>query len=332
MLYNIDIKTLEEEVVIVDEASMIDTIMMNNLIKAFNKNTKVIFVGDVDQLPSVGPGNVLKDIISSNTVNTVYLKQIYRQSAKSDIILNAHRVNEGKYPEFKNNDTDMYFIPTRSIEDTISEISSLVSYRLETYAKFDKLKDLQILTPMKKTSLGTIQLNTMLQEVLNPKSISKDEKSIGERIFRVGDKVMQIQNNYDKRFDVKGEAKQNIEGVYNGDIGYINKIDNENKELTVIFDDIREISYDFDELDQLEHAYATTIHKSQGSEFNYVILPLYTGYPKLFTRNLLYTAMTRAKKMLIIVGSNKIINYMVDNIDSKNRMTGLKYKILKKNK
>lgn len=330
MLYNIDIKTLEEEVVIVDEASMIDTIMMNNLIKAFNKNTKVIFVGDVDQLPSVGPGNVLKDIISSNTVKTVYLKQIYRQSAQSDIILNAHRVNEGKYPEFKNNDTDMYFIPTRSIEDTISEISSLVSYRLETYAKFDKLKDLQILTPMKKTSLGTIQLNTMLQEVLNPKSISKDEKSIGERIFRVGDKVMQIQNNYDKRFDVKGEAKQNIEGVYNGDIGYINKIDNENKELTVIFDDIREISYDFDELDQLEHAYATTIHKSQGSEFNYVILPLYTGYPKLFTRNLLYTAMTRAKKMLIIVGSNKIINFMVDNIDSKNRMTGLKYKILKK--
>lgn len=330
MLYNIDIKTLEEEVVIVDEASMIDTIMMNNLIKAFNKNTKVIFVGDVDQLPSVGPGNVLKDIISSNTVNTVYLKQIYRQSAKSDIILNAHRVNEGKYPEFKNNDTDMYFIPTRSIEDTISEISSLVSYRLETYAKFDKLKDLQILTPMKKTSLGTIQLNTMLQEVLNPQSISKDEKSIGERIFRVGDKVMQIQNNYDKRFDVKGEAKQNIEGVYNGDIGYINKIDNENKELTVIFDDIREISYDFDELDQLEHAYATTIHKSQGSEFNYVILPLYTGYPKLFTRNLLYTAMTRAKKMLIIVGSKKIIDFMVDNIDSKNRMTGLKYKILKK--
>lgn len=330
MLYNIDIKTIEEEVVIVDEASMIDTIIMNNLIKALNKNTKVIFVGDVDQLPSVGPGNVLKDIISSNTVNTVYLKQIYRQSAKSDIILNAHRVNEGKYPEFKNNDTDMYFIPTRSIEDTISEISSLVSYRLETYAKFDKLKDLQILTPMKKTSLGTIQLNTMLQEILNPKSISKDEKNIGERIFRVGDKVMQIQNNYDKRFDVKGEAKQNIEGVYNGDIGYINKIDNENKELTVIFDDIREISYDFDELDQLEHAYATTIHKSQGSEFNYVILPLYTGYPKLFTRNLLYTAMTRAKKMLIIVGSNKIINFMVDNIDSKNRMTGLKYKILKK--
>lgn len=327
MLYNMDVKAIEEEVLIVDEASMIDTIMMNNLIKALNKNTKTIFVGDIDQLPSVGPGNVLKDIISSGVVNTVYLKQIYRQSAKSDIILNAHRVNEGKYPEFKNNDTDMYFIPTKSIEDTISEISSLVSYRLETYAKFDKLKDLQILTPMKKTSLGTIQLNTMLQELLNPESTSKEEKNVGERTFRVGDKVMQIQNNYDKRFDVEGEAKQNIEGVYNGDIGYIKSIDNENKEINVIFDDVREISYDFNELDQLEHAYAITIHKSQGSEFDYVILPLYTGYPKLFTRNLLYTAMTRAKKMLIIVGNNKIINFMIDNIDSKNRMTGLKSKI-----
>lgn len=329
-LYNLEVKTIDEEFVIVDESSMIDTIMMNNLIKALNKKTKVIFVGDVDQLPSVGPGNVLKDIILSRIINTVYLKQIYRQSAKSDIILNAHRVNEGKYPEFKNNNTDMYFIPTNSIENTISEISSLVAYRLETYADFDKLKDLQILTPMKKTALGTIQLNTMLQELLNPKSISKDEKNVGDRIFRVGDKVMQVQNNYDKRFDVKGEAKQNIEGVYNGDIGYIKRIDNENKELTVLFDDIREISYDFDELEELELAYATTVHKSQGSEFDYVILPLYTGYPKLFTRNLLYTAMTRAKKMLVIVGSKKIIDFMVDNIDSKNRMTGLKQKILEK--
>lgn len=327
MLYNLEVKTIEEEFVIVDEASMLDTIMMNNLIKALGKKTKIIFVGDVDQLPSVGPGNVLKDIITSGVVNTVYLKQIYRQSAKSDIILNAHRVNEGKYPEFKNKDTDMYFIKTNSVEDTLSEISSLVSYRLESFATFDKLKDLQILTPMKKTTLGTIELNNMLQELLNPKSISKEERKVGDRIYRVGDKVMQIQNNYDKRFDVKGEAKQNIEGVYNGDIGYIQKIDNVNKELTVLFDDVREISYDFDELDELELAYATTIHKSQGSEFDYVVLPLYTGYPKLFTRNLLYTAMTRAKKMLVIVGSKKMIEYMVDNIDSKNRMTGLKDKI-----
>lgn len=331
MLYNMEVKTIEEDVVIVDEASMIDTIMMNNLVKALSKKTKVIFVGDVDQLPSVGPGNVLKDIISSEAVNTVYLRQIYRQSAKSDIILNAHRVNEGKYPEFKTKDTDMFFIKTKSIEDTLSEISSLVNYRLETFAKFDKLKDMQILTPMKKTSLGTIELNTMLQELLNPSSINKEEKHVGNKIYRVGDKVMQIQNNYDKRFDVKGEATQNIEGVYNGDIGYIKIIDNENKTLTVLYDDVREIEYEFDELEQLEHAYATTVHKSQGSEFDYVILPLYTGYPKLFTRNLFYTAMTRAKKMLVIVGSKKIIEFMVDNVDSKNRMTGLKEKILNYN-
>lgn len=156
MLYNLEVKTIEEEFVIVDEASMLDTIMMNNLIKALGKKTKIIFVGDVDQLPSVGPGNVLKDIITSGVVNTVYLKQIYRQSAKSDIILNAHRVNEGKYPEFKNKDTDMYFIKTNSVEDTLSEISSLVSYRLESFATFDKLKDLQILTPMKKQLLAPL--------------------------------------------------------------------------------------------------------------------------------------------------------------------------------
>ena len=181
---------------------------------------------------------------------------------------------------------------------------------------------------MKKTSLGTIELNTMLQELLNPSNVNKEEKHVGSKIYRVGDKVMQIQNNYDKRFDVRGEATQNIEGVYNGDIGYIKSIDNENKTLTVLYDDVREIEYEFDELEQLEHAYATTIHKSQGSEFDYVILPLYTGYPKLFTRNLFYTAMTRAKKMLVIVGSEKIIEFMVDNVDSKNRMTGLKDKIL----
>lgn len=330
VFYNMEVKPVEEEFVIIDEASMIDTIMMNNLLKAIDKKAKVVFVGDVDQLPSVGPGNVLKDIIDSNIVTTVYLKQIYRQSAMSDIITNAHKVNEGVYPEFKAKDTDLFFIPTTSIENTISEISSLVTYRLESFANFDKLKDLQILTPMKKTALGTIELNSILQELLNPKEQFKAEKKIGDKILREGDKVMQIINNYDKRFDVKGEATQNIEGVYNGDIGYIKKIDNVNEEVIVVFDDIREISYDFDELDELELAYATTIHKSQGSEFDYVILPIYTGYPKLFTRNLLYTAMTRAKKMLIIVGNQKMINFMVDNVESKKRMTGLKEKIITK--
>lgn len=319
------VKLVEEDVIIVDEASMIDCLMMNNLFKAINKNTKIIMVGDINQLPSVGPGNVLKDIINSKVVNVVYLKQIYRQSAKSDIIVNAHRINDGNYPVFKTKDTDLFYIKSESIKDTISEISSLVSHRLETFAKLDILKDLQILTPMKKTELGTIQLNVVLQEILNPKSSTKNEKIFGDKVFRVGDKVMQIVNNYDKKFAINGEF---FEGIYNGDIGYIKEINNTDEKLYISFDDEKLVEYDFEELEQIEHAYAVTIHKSQGSEFDFVILPIYTGYSKLFTRNLLYTAMTRAKKMLVIVGNKSIINYMVDNIESKNRKTGLKEKII----
>lgn len=327
MFYELPVTPIDTDVVIVDEASMIDCMLMNNLFKALNSSTKVIMVGDVNQLPSVGPGSVLKDIINSNATNVVYLKQIYRQSAMSDIVVNAHRVNEGIYPEFKTKDTDLFYIKTDSIESTLAEISSLVSYRIESFAKLDILKDLQVLTPMKKTQLGTIELNTLLQNVLNPKSSSKKEKEFNNRIFREGDKVMQIVNNYDKNFSINGE---HFDGIYNGDIGYIKEVDNLNQRLIVLFDEEKEVIYEFDELDQLEHAFAVTIHKSQGSEFDYVILPLYTGYQKLFTRNLLYTAMTRAKKMLVIVGSTNIINFMVDNVESKNRMTGLTSKILEK--
>ena len=180
---------------------------------------------------------------------------------------------------------------------------------------------------MKKTGLGTIELNNKIQEVLNPSSHSKKEKEFNGKIYREGDKVMQIINNYDKKFSINGEF---FDGVFNGDIGYIERIDNVNQKLTVMFDEEKEVVYEFDELEQLEHAYAVTIHKSQGSEFDYVVLPLYVSYPKLFTRNLLYTAMTRAKKMLIIVGSKKVINFMVDNVESKNRKTGLKEKLIEK--
>ncbi|MEG2310414.1 MAG: ATP-dependent RecD-like DNA helicase [Clostridia bacterium] len=325
--FDIDVKTIDGDVVIVDESSMIDCMMLSNLFKAIKLETKVIFVGDIDQLPSVGPGNVLKDIIASGVVNVVCLKQIYRQSAQSDIIINAHKVNEGIYPEFKSKDTDMFFIKTESIEHTLNEISTLAKFRLQTFAKIDALKDLQILTPMKKTELGTIHLNHFLQEILNPKSHYKVQKDFGSKIFREGDKVMQIVNNYDKKFTIDGN---HFDGVYNGDIGYIQYIDIVTETISVLFDDNRLIDYSFQEYEQLEHAYAVTIHKSQGSEFDYIILPLYSGYPKLFTRNLLYTAMTRAKKMLIIVGSKNVINNMVDNIESKNRKTGLKYKILEK--
>lgn len=325
MFLNYTVKNIEEDVVIVDESSMIDCLMMNNLLKAIKPSTQIILVGDVNQLPSVGPGSVLKDIIDSNTVNVVYLKKIYRQSIKSDIIVNAHRVNNGEYPEFKSKDTDLYYIKTESIEQTVNEIKSLLSYRLSSYADLDPLKDVQVLTPMKKNELGTYSLNKAIQEILNPKSKNKVQKEFNSRIYRIGDKVMQLVNNYDKEYqqnDITGQ------GVYNGDIGFIQNIDLENEDLTVKFDDDKLFDYSFEELDQLELSYAVTIHKSQGSEFDYVIIPLYTGYPKLFTRNLLYTAMTRAKKMLIIVGSKNVINYMVDNIEEKKRKTGLKSKII----
>lgn len=325
-LFELDVKTIEADVVIVDEASMIDSLMMNNLFKAIKPSTQIIFVGDVDQLPSVGPGNVLKDIISSGVVSTVSLKEIYRQSSKSDIIVNAHKVNSGEYPEFKNKDTDLFFIKANSIDQTISEISSLLLYRLENFASIDLFKDLQVLTPMKKTDLGTIKLNNVIQNILNPKSSKKAEKTFNGKIFREGDKVMQIINNYDKKFSQNGEY---FDGIYNGDIGYIKEIDSVGQKIRVVFDEVKDVEYEFDELDQLELAYAVTIHKSQGSEFDYVIIPLYTGYQKLFTRNLLYTAMTRAKKMLIIVGNKNMINFMVDNIESKKRKTGLKKQILK---
>ena len=326
MFYEYQVKQVEDEVIIIDEASMIDLMMMNNLVKGIKPDTQVIIVGDVNQLPSVGPGSVLKDIIASDIVPTVELKQIYRQSAKSDIIVNAHKVNEGEYPIFKSKDTDMFFISTSTIEQTVSEISSLISYRLETYAPLDVLTDLQVLTPVKKTELGTIQLNEKIQEILNPKSESKKQVEYQSRIFREKDKVMQIVNNYDKKYSIEGKF---FEGIYNGDIGYIELIDNDEEKLYVKFDEDRLVEYDFDELDQLEHSYAITIHKSQGSEFDYVILPIFTGYKKLLTRNLLYTAMTRAKKMLIIVGNRNVVNYMVDNLESKNRKTGLKEKLEK---
>lgn len=325
MFLNYTVKNIEDDVVIVDEASMIDSLMMNNLFKAIKPTIKLILVGDVDQLPSVGPGNVLKDIIDSGTVNVVYLKQIYRQSSKSDIILNAHKVNSGEYPEFKSKDTDLYFVKANSVQDTLEQLKSLLSYRLENFADLDVLKDVQILTPMKKNELGTLSLNKAVQEILNPKSANKKQKEFNGKAFRVGDKVMQIVNNYDKQFDQNGNVFQ---GVYNGDIGFIEKVDLEYEYLIVNFEDDKHVEYAFDELDELELAYAITIHKSQGSEFDYVLIPLYSGYPKLFTRNLLYTAMTRAKKMLIIVGNRNIIDYMVDNNEERKRKTGLKYKII----
>jgi len=327
LFLNFKVKNIEADVIIVDEASMIDTLMMNNLLKAMKTSTKIILVGDVNQLPSVGPGSILKDIIDSEMVPTVFLREIYRQSSKSDIIMNAHKVNRGEFPEFKSKDTDLFFLKTNSIEETVSELSSLIAYRLSNFADMNIMTDLQVLTPTKKNDLGTYALNKTMQNILNPKSSKKHSKEHRGKTFREDDKVMQIINNYDKEYtqnDTRGT------GIYNGDIGYISHIDNLLEYMVIIFDDDKKVDYKFDELDELEHAYAVTIHKSQGSEYNYVIIPLYSGYPKLFTRNLLYTAMTRAKKMLILIGNRSIINFMVENIEENNRKTGLKHQILKK--
>ena len=318
-------ETIPHDVVIIDEVSMVDTILMNNLIKAIKAHTKLILVGDSYQLPSVGPGSVLKDIIDSKVVDVVELNEIYRQSAESDIVLNAHRVKNGEYLEFKNKDTDMYFIETNTIEDTKSELLSLLTYRLENYAEYNIVEDVQVISPIKKTDVGTFTLNREIQEILNPERDGITSRKAGDRTFREGDKVMQIKNNYDISYDVDGVT---YKGVYNGDIGIIQSIDNIQKEIVVKFDDGKQIKYDADMLDELEHAYAVTVHKSQGSEFKAVIIPLYVCYEKLFNRNLIYTAMTRAKQMLIFIGSRRVLNYMVDNTHENIRRTGLKYRLI----
>jgi len=318
-------ETLPHNYVIVDEVSMVDTILMNNLIKALKDSTKLILVGDSYQLPSVGAGTVLKDIIDSKVVDVVELKEIYRQSQESDIIVNAHRVKAGDSLEFNNKNTDMYFIETNSLDETKREVLSLLNGRLQKFADYDIIEDVQVITPIKKTDLGTHSLNRDIQNVLNEEDPFKGEKKAGERIFRQGDKVMQIKNNYDIEYYVDDVL---YKGVYNGDIGIVESIDNTRKELVVKFDDGKKIKYDFEMLDELEHAYAITVHKSQGSEFKAVIIPLYVCYEKLFNRNLIYTAMTRAKEMLIFVGSRKVLNYMVSNSHENVRRTGLKNRLI----
>ena len=320
------VKKINTDYIIVDEVSMVDIFLINNLMKAIRGKTKLILVGDACQLPSVGPGSVLEDLIESGKIVTTNLKEIYRQSKGSDIVINSHKVNNGEFPTLKKNNSDLIFIETSSVEETLREVKELVEYKINDYIECDNIKDLQVLTPMKKTSLGSISLNKLMQETLNPKiSDLKEKETLGKR-FRINDKVMQMENNYDIEFrqgDLDGQ------GIYNGDIGYVTDINKIDSTLTVKFDDDKEVCYMFSELDQLDLAYTVTVHKSQGSEFDVVILPLYTGFAKLFTRNLLYTAMTRAKKLLVIVGSENTIKYMVNNIEEKKRKTGLKEKLIK---
>ncbi|MFA5577411.1 MAG: ATP-dependent RecD-like DNA helicase [Tissierellaceae bacterium] len=310
---------IDGDLIIIDEASMIDILLMNSLLKAINLGTRLVLVGDIDQLPSVGAGNVLKDIISSGVVKIVRLDQIFRQSEESMIIVNAHRINKGDRPILNEKDKDFYFLAADSPKNIVNTIVELCTERLPKFYGLDGLKDIQILTPMKKGEVGINSLNKSLQSVLNPRSKSKLEKQIGDEIFRVGDKVMQIKNNYSTEWKLvrDGQEIEAGQGVFNGDFGFIVDIDEDDRSLTVLFDEEKEVEYEFNQLDELKLAYATTVHKSQGSEFPVVVMPASWGPPMLMTRNLLYTAITRARSLVVLVGNEKYIDMMIKN----NRIT-----------
>ena len=289
---------------------MVDIFLMRSLLRALKPGTKLILVGDADQLPSVGAGNVLRDMIESGALPVVRLDEIFRQGRESHIIVNAHRINRGEYPVIQNRETD-FFLERREYPAAAAEsVAALVEKRLPKFLGVDRLRGIQVMSPMKKGGLGVYQLNAMLQAALNPPSREKTEISRGDCVFRLGDKVMQVRNNYDLEWSRGGE---NGEGVFNGDIGYIVKLSRLDRELTVEFDDGRQAVYDDSMLDELELSYCISVHKSQGSEFDAVVLPLLSGPQMLMTRNLLYTAVTRARRLVVIVGREDCVQRMVDN-------------------
>ena len=326
---NADEHSLEADVVIIDEASMIDITLMNALLKSINVGTRLIIVGDVDQLPSVGAGNVLNDFIESGFTKVVRLKEIFRQGKESMIVVNAHKINKGEMPKLNEKGTDFFFIRNDIQEGILNTIIDLINTRLPRFnSNWDKLKSIQVLVPMKKGVLGVTNLNERIQNVLNPKAPYKKEKEFRSMVFREGDKVMQIKNNYSLKWTrIAGKGDHEGLGVFNGDMGFIESIDLEGKKLSIIFDDERRVIYDFMYLDELDLAYAITIHKSQGSEFPVVIIPAYMGAPLLMNRNLLYTGITRAKEMVVVVGIPKALKYMVDNTRSMERYSSLNWRI-----
>ncbi|OPJ63440.1 ATP-dependent RecD-like DNA helicase [Clostridium oryzae] len=326
---------LECDVIIIDEASMVDVMLMNNLLQAIALGTRIIIVGDVDQLPSVGAGNVLRDLIESSSIKVVKLNEIFRQSNNSLITINAHRINNGEMPILNEKDKDFYFIREEDPMKIKNTLIDLINKRLPKFNQsWDRLRDMQILTPMRKGTLGVYNLNKELQKILNAKDEKKEEREFRDTIFRVGDKVMQTKNNYSlKWIKINRNGKYDNDGdneglgVYNGDIGFIDSIDNKMNTVTVIFDDERQVVYDSIYLDELELAYSITIHKSQGSEFPVVIIPSFMGPPMLMNRNLIYTGITRAKKLVVVVGSIKALNFMITNNRSFERYSSLKWRI-----
>ena len=316
---------LEADAVIIDESSMVDIFLMRGLVAALEPGTRLILTGDADQLPSVGPGNVLKDIIASKVAPSTVLNEVFRSGG--NIVLNAHKVNEGEAIDLFRAG-DFVFIPADNADEALK---TLISCYMEQIKLAKSPEQLQVICPVKKGTIGVHYINRQLRERLNPRLMDKQEVSFGENLFREGDKVMQIVNNYNKSWYIAGASAvlTRSEGVYNGDVGRIECICPEERTVRILFDEERVAEYAFDELNEIEHAYAITVHKSQGSEFDTVILPLCYGYSDFLTRNLLYTAITRAKKKLIIIGRESTVRNMIDNAKVSLRYTALDHEIKK---
>jgi len=317
---------LEVDAIIVDESSMIDILLMDSLLMAIQPGTRLIMVGDADQLPSVGPGNVLKDVIESEAVKVLELDRIYRQSEESMISVNAFEINQGHMPVI-NNESDFLFLNKNDSDKLLRDILELVTHRIPNAKGFKSIQDIQVISPIKKGKVGVINLNKELQAVLNPPDGNRAQREFGMVIYREGDKVMQIKNNYHLKWaDANGFEEG--EGIYNGDIGILETVDEENKTFTILFNDGKRVHYNFDQMDEITHAYAMTVHKSQGSEFPVVVMPIVGGPPLFLNRKLLYTAVTRAKKLLILMGSSYVFNQMIKSGDTQERQTALRERII----
>lgn len=317
---------LEADVIIIDEMSMVDLPLLNSLLKAIMVGTRLIMVGDINQLPSVGPGAVLKDIIESKCFTTVALKKIFRQAETSDIVMNAHRINEGKMIPLDNKSKDFFFLPRNDVNVILKHMVTLIKEKLPSYVDATPF-DIQVLTPMRKGPLGAIALNPILQKYLNPEDGGKNEKEYGDFVFREGDKVMQIKNDYQLEWEICSKYGIPVDsglGVFNGDLGIIREVNHFAEYVRVEYEDKKMVNYTFSQLDELELAYAVTIHKSQGSEYPAVIMPLIGGPKMLFNRNLLYTGVTRAKKCVTILGLSQVIEQMINNTSEQKRYSGLK--------
>ena len=316
---------LETDVIIIDEMSMVDISLMTSLLKAIVAGTRLILVGDVNQLPSVGPGSVLKDIIDSGACNVVKLTKIFRQASESDIIVNAHKINRGEEVTLDNKSMDFFFLKRYDADVIISVTLQLIKQKLPKFVNATPY-DIQVLTPMRKGLLGVERLNGILQQYMNPPEKGKREKEVGSTLFREGDKIMQTRNNYQLEWEIRSKYGLTIDkgtGVFNGDMGVIREINDYTEIVTVEFEEGRMVEYPFKLLEELELAYAITIHKSQGSEYPAVVIPLLSGPAMLMNRNLLYTAVTRARKCVTLVGNDVTFQQMIQNTSQQKRYSGL---------